>query len=113
MKPTAGILNQKIEIYKFNDVDDGAMASVPVEVLYWATSANVIQLKANRNLQAYQERLNPVLKFEVRYRNDKFVVPDMQVKWRGVYYTVNQAEPDFVYKEKLIITAIALDLPLK
>ena len=113
MKPISGLLNQKIEIYKFEDTDDGAGGSYPVKVLYWATSACVIQLKAGRNLQASQERLNPVFKFEVRYRNDKFVIADMQILWRGVYYTINQAEPDFVYKEKLIITAIALDLPLR
>ena len=113
MKPISGLLNQKIEIYKFEDTDDGAGGSYPAPVLYWYTSACVIQLKAGRNLQASQERLNPVFKFEVRYRNDKFVIADMQILWRGVYYTINQAEPDFVYKEKLIITAIALDLPLR
>lgn len=113
MKPISGLLNQKIEIYKFEDTDDGAGGSYPVKVLYWPTSACVIQLKAGRNLQASQERLNPVFKFEVRYRNDKFVIADMQILWRGVFYTINQAEPDFVYKEKLIITAIALDLPLR
>ena len=112
-KPISGLLNQKIEIYKFQDVDDGAGGSTPVRVLYWSTSANVLQLKANRNLQANQERLNPVFKFEVRYRNDKFVIADMDILWRGVYYRINQAEPDFVYKQNIVITAIALDLPLR
>lgn len=112
-KPTSGLLNQKIEIYKFQDTDDGSGGSYPVKVLYWATSATVYQLKASRNLQASQERLNPVFKFDVRYRDDKFVIADMQILWRGVYYTINQAEPDFVYKQNIVITAIALDLPLQ
>lgn len=113
MKPISGLLNQKIEIYRFEDIDDGAGGSIAQRVLYWATSANVMQLKAGRNLQANQERLNPVFTFEVRYRDDRFVIADMDILWRGVYYRISQAEPDFVYKQNIIITAVALDLPLR
>ena len=110
-KQIAGLLNQKIEIYKYQDVDDGAGGSDPVEVLYWSTSAQILQLKASRALEANQERLKPVFTFTVRYRTDKFVIEDMVVKWRGEVFRVNSAEPDYVNKEYLKITAIATDLP--
>lgn len=111
MKQVSGLINQRIEIYKYDDVPDGAGGVIPGEVLYWSTSATVLQLKASRSLEANQERLKPVFKFEVRYRDDKFVIEDMVVKWRGETFRVNQAEPDYVFREKLIITAIAVQLP--
>jgi len=88
-----------------------ALVDLFQRVLYWATSANVRSLKAGRNLEANQERLKSVFDFEVRYRDDKFVIADMQIEWRGQVFTINQAEPDYVYKEKLIIRAIANDPP--
>lgn len=112
-KVSSGLLNQKIEIFKYNDVDNGSAGVEPVEVLYWSTSAEIIQLRSSRNLEANQERLKPVVKFKVRYRNDKFVIEDMIIKWRGEVFRVNQAEPDFVYKEYLIITAISTTLPTR
>lgn len=110
-KQDAGLLNQKIEIFKYEDASDQSGGVYPVEASYWITTAKVIQLKASRSLEANQERLKPVFKFEVRYRDDKFVIEDMIVKWRGQRFRVNIAEPDYVYLEKLIITAIAEKLP--
>jgi len=109
----SGFLNQRIEIFKYEDVSDGAGGVTPQEVLYWSTSAEVRQLKASRNLEANQERLKPVVKFKVRYRDDKFVVEDMIIKWRGEVFRVNQAIPDFIYKEFLEILAIATTLPTR
>jgi len=109
----SGFLNQRIEIFKYEDVSDGAGGVTPQEVLYWSTSAEVRQLKASRNLEANQERLKPVVKFKVRYRDDKFVVEDMIIKWRGEVFRVNQATPDYVYKEYLEILAIATTLPTR
>lgn len=113
IKQATGLLNQKIEIFKYNDVDNGSGGVEPVEVLYWSTNAEITQLRSSRNLEANQERLKPVVKFKVRYRNDKFVIEDMIIKWRGENFRVNQAEPDFVYKEYLVITAISTTLPTR
>lgn len=110
-KQIAGLLNQKIEIYSYADIEDGAGGSNPIEVLYWATSAEVFQLKASRTLEANQERLKPIFTFTVRYRDDKFVNEDMIIKWRRKSFRINQAEPDFIYKEFLTITCIGQDLP--
>lgn len=110
-KQVSGLINQRIEIYKYDDVPDGAGGVIPGEVLYWATSCSVQQLKASRSLEANQERLKPVFKFEARYRDDKFVIEDMIIKWRGETFRINQAEPDYVYRSKLVITAVAQDLP--
>lgn len=113
MKQVTGLLNQKIEIYKYEDQENESGGVYPVEVLYWTTSCEVRELKASRSLEANQERLKPVFDFIVRYRKDKFVVEDMIVKWRGQSFRVNSASPDYVYKEKLSIRAIGQDLPLR
>lgn len=112
-KQIAGLLNQKIEIYSYESIDDGAGGSSGGEVLYWATSANVLQLTASRTLEANQERLKSVFTFTVRFRKDKFIIEDMIVKWRGETFRVNQVEPDFIYKDYLKITAIATTLPIR
>lgn len=110
-KLITGLLNQKITIVKFEDVDDGAGGSIPVEVDYWETSAEVKQLKASRQLQANQETLKPAFSFTVRYRNDKFIDVDMQLKWRGQQFAIQSAEPDFVYRDKMVIIGMAIELP--
>ena len=111
MKQVSGLLNQKVKIYKFVDADDGAGGSIGQKVLYWETSAKVEELKSSRALEANQEKLKPVFVFEVRYRTDKFVIADMQIEWRGVNFTINKAEQDYVYRERLKITAIANSTP--
>lgn len=109
----SGLINQKIEIYSFVDTDDGLGGSYPVETLYWNTSAEVKVMKSARNLQANQEQLKPAMMFTVRFRDDKFVTVDMQIKYRGEYFTIQSAEPDYVYKDKLVIIAKAIQLPLR
>lgn len=109
----AGLINQKIDIIKFQDTDDGAGGSYPVEVSYWGTYAKVTPIKASRNLQANQEELKPAFMFEVRFRDDKFLNVDMQVKWRGQYFTIQSAEPDFIYKTKIVIIGRAVQLPVR
>lgn len=111
MKQVSGLINQRIEIYKYEDTDDGAGGVIPGEVLYWSTQAQVLQLKASRLLEANQERLKPVFKFDVRFRDDKFLIEDMIIKWRGEVFRINQATFDYVYKSKIEILAIATTLP--
>jgi SPP1 family predicted phage head-tail adaptor len=109
----AGLINQKIDIVKFEDTDDGAGSSYPVEVSYWETSAVVKPMKARRTLQANQEELKPAFMFEVRIRDDKFLKVDMQVKWRGQYFAIQSAEPDYVYKNNIVIIGRAIQLPVR
>ena len=111
MKPVSGFLNQKIDIVSFNDIDDGATGSKAVESVYWSTSAKVIFLKASRGLQATQEQLKPTVTFEIRFRDDKFLNVDMQVKWRGEYFTIADIIPDYVYKTTIQIMATSIKTP--
>ena len=108
---SSGELNQNIQIMTPADIDDGAGGTYPGEVLYWSTSAKVDILRAQRSLQANQEQLKPTSLFTVRNRNDKFVNVDMVVLWRGERFNIVSAEPDYVYKEWLVITARAIQLP--
>lgn len=108
---TSGDLNQAIEIYKQENIDNPSGGTYPQDVLYWATSAKVDQIKAGRTLQALQDILAPSVEFTVRYRQDKFVTPDMRIKWRGQYFTVITAEVDYVAKEFLVIIGRSSELP--
>ena len=108
---TSGDLNQSIEIYKQSLVEDGSGGTYPLDVLYWATSSMTDQIRAGRTLQALQDILTPAVTFTVRYRQDKFITPDMRIKWRGQYFTVITAEVDFVAKEWLVIIGKAEALP--
>lgn len=111
MKAASGLLNQNIEILSFSDQSDAAGGSIPVSSVYWSTTAEVKQLKASRQLQANQETLKPSFSFTVRHRDDKFLNVDMQVKWRNQLFAIQSAEPDFVYRDKLVIIGMAIELP--
>lgn len=111
MKQISGLLNQIILIYTYSNVDNGSGGVNYIEVPYWNTSAYVIQLKTNRSLEANQEKLKPAFKFEVRFRDDKVIVEDMAVKWRGVDFKIISVEQDFVFKQKIVFTAIANSEP--
>jgi len=111
MKFNSGELNQKITIVRFEDVDDGAGGSYPNSVPYWSTFAKVTPIRSGRTLEANQERLIPAMKFEVRDRRDKFVIEDMKIEYRGAYYQVISAIPDYTYWESLVIIATASNPP--
>jgi len=112
MKFNSGELNQKINIINFvGDQDDGAGGSVPVEQTYWETFAKVTPLRSGRTLEANQERLIPAMKFEVRDRRDKVVIENMKIKYRGAYYQIISAIPDYTYWESLVIVATASNPP--
>jgi len=113
MKPIAGLLNQKIVIYRYEDVPNDSGGTDPQEVEYWATSAEVKFLRASKTLEANQEKLKPVATFKVRYRNDKEVIPDMILKWRNEVFTVVDVEIDYVYKQQITIKGIANATPIR
>lgn len=111
MKQISGLQNQIVRLATYSNEDDGAGGNTYVEVIFWETTAKVIQLKANRTLESNQEKLKPVFKFEVRFRNDKVIIEDMIVKWRGQGFKIISVEPDFVFKQKIVFTAVANLVP--
>lgn len=113
MRPETGLINQRIEIYADQDIPDGSGGMIPNSVLYWATSANVKPIHARRDLAQAQEQFKPAFTFEISDRNDKNVRPNMLLKYRGSWFTITNCVPDYVYVQKLVITAITSDPPLR
>ena len=112
-KFVAGLINQKITIYHYEDIANDSAGTLPNLVPYWETNSEVKILKASRVLEANQEKLKPVVIFKIRYRTDKSVIADMSIKWRGEMFSVIDTEVDYVYKEYVNITAIANKMPEK
>lgn len=111
MKQVSGLINQRVRLATYSNEDDGAGGNTYTEAIFWETSATVIQLKANRTLESNQEKLKPVFKFEVRFRDDKVIIEDMIVKWRGKDFKIISVEPDFVFKQRITFTAISNSVP--
>lgn len=109
--PATGELNQRIKIMVNADIDDVAGGTIPGETTYWETSAKASVLKSQRTAQANQEALKPSASFIVRNRDDKFINEAMVLIWRGERFNILSAEPDYVYKEWLVITAKSVALP--
>ena len=105
-----GYMNQRIEIFANANTNDGYGGSIPNIEPYWSTNAEVRQLSSSRNLEANQDELKPVWKFRVRYRNDKNLLDDMIVKWRGSNFIIQGYSPDVVYKEYMEFKAIPFRL---
>ena len=78
-KVKAGLLNQKIQVIKYVDADDGAGGTTSERVVYWQTSSEVKQLRSRRDVQANQDQIKPVTMFTLRDRKDKNVTTDMVV----------------------------------
>lgn len=106
MKLVSGYLNQRIEIYRIVNASDGSGGSVPTEVLYWATSAQVKPLSSNQSLESSQEVLKDGFSFIVRYRTDKTITPEMFIKYRGGMLKVTSAPEDYTYREYIRFTAV-------
>jgi len=113
MNTPTGLINQKIEIYSDQDVANDSGGVDPVLALYWATSAKVEQLSAGREIQANQEFIKPTIRFTVRDRIDKNVLPDMQVKYRNSMFIITSAIPDLVYNQELVIVAVSISTPTR
>lgn len=107
----SGYINQNIKIYQADNIGDSYGGSTGAsEALYWSTSASVEQLKARKQLESQQERLKPMWRFKVRYRDDKILTHDMSVVWRGIRFAIQDVEIDYVYKQFISFTAVAGDL---
>lgn len=111
MKKPAGLVNQKIEIYSDQDVRNDSGGVSPNSVVYWATSANVTRMGAPRNVAQAAELLTPTFRFEVNDRIDKNVQANMLIKYRGQWFTIVSADPDYVYRDTLILIATGCKLP--
>lgn len=112
MNISSGQLNQRIEIYRYENVDDGAGGTYPSEVLCWSTSAKVTPLSSYQTLQANQEDLKDGFSFMVRYRVDKTITPEMVIKYRGGYLKIVSAPVDYVYKQYVTFKAIWNERPI-
>ena len=95
----SGYLNQYIEIMSSNNISLPAGGSDPNNEVYWATHAEVSQVKAYRNQEGFQSNIEFAYKFKVRYRNDKNLKNDMLLRWRGVYFTIFDYDPDVRYQD--------------
>jgi head-tail adaptor len=111
MKKPAGLVNQKIEIYSDQDIRNESFGVVPNSSLYWSTSAAVTRMGAPRNVAQSVELLTPTFRFDVNDRIDKNVQANMLLKYRGEWFTIVSAEPDYTYRDTLVITATGMKLP--
>lgn len=111
MKLSSGELNQRIEIYSDQDIKNTSGGVDPNSAVYWVTSAKAEMLSGGKSLQANQDVLKPTVQFTIRDRADKTIVKDMLIKWRGKFFNIISAVPDYVYLEALVITAGTKDLP--
>lgn len=110
-KIVTGDLNQRIQVTQMTNTSDGAGGVLPVESVYWETSAKVTPLRSTNVLEANQQSLKDGFEFIVRYRSDKFIKPDMRIKWRGSYLALVSVPQDMVYKEWISFKAVWMDRP--
>ena len=89
---------RKIQLFKADEVPDGYGGFIPGETLYWEPYAEVMPLKAKRDLEANQAVLKGGYIFKVRYRPDKEVTTDLILKYRGeglvIHGAVNEKDED-------------------
>lgn len=107
-----GHINQNIDIYENDNVSDGytGVSQAIKETPYWSTWAEIKPLRSSRNLEANQTELKPVYNFKVRYRNDKNLLDNMVVKWRGTFFIIQGYIPDVVYQEYMSFDAIPFNI---
>lgn len=105
----SGKLAQKIEIYSNQATPNPYGGTDPGNSLYWATYAEVKQLRSSRTQEANQSPLKDVFSFTVRYRNDKNIQNDMLLKWRGNMYIIQGYTPDVVKQNYVKFDAVAIN----
>lgn len=105
-KINSGSLNQKIEIWRYTSVSDGAGGSEDVDTLYWATSASCRVLSSYEVMQAEQEMLKGGFEFTVRYRVDKSIKVKDVIHYRGGTLNIISAPLDYANKEYITFKAI-------
>ena len=106
----SGAINQRIQIYLISSTDDGYGGSFPNRSVYWETNADVEQKTVRRVDEGSQIHFDPIWKFKIRYRNDKNILNDMLVNWRGSWFVIQNYIPDVVYQQYMVLTAKAYDV---
>lgn len=106
---TTGKFNQLIEIYKQINNTNEYGGGTDVNQLYWGTYANTEILRSSRTLEANQDNLRMIVRFEVRARIDKEIYNDMLVKWRGQWFVIQNYNPDVVYKKSIIFDGAVMN----
>lgn len=113
MKTPSGLINQKIEIYSDQDAPDGSGGVEPNVVPYWATTAETKPVTVRRQDLMGVTIFEAAMQFAVRDRLDKNVLENMQLKYRGAWYTIISAIPDYVYNEMMVIKAVTSTPPVR
>lgn len=103
----SGYLNQRIEIYSNDILRNAYGGTEPNNELYWATTAEVKQLRSSRTQEANQSPMSQVFSFKVRYRRDKNIQNDMLLYWRGCWFIIQGYVPDVVYNKYVKFDAVA------
>lgn len=97
---------QRIQFYSLLTTSDGAGGSIPGEVLYWDTRAEVAPLKNSRTLEGNQMALNQGFTFRIAYRSDKAVEQSMILKYNGRTLTISSVEDIKEHRKELLIVAM-------
>jgi len=106
---TTGKFNQLIEIYKQVNNNNEFGGGTDINTIYWGTYANTEILKSSRTLEANQDNLRMIVRFEVRARDDREIYNDMLVKWRGKWFVIQNYNPDVVYKRSVVFDGAVMN----
>lgn len=107
MKIASSLINQRIEIYRDEDIPNSSGGMIPNTVLYWATNARVEQLSRSRDTGQDSEIYKPSYRFTINDRIDKTVLPNMLIKYRDAWFTITDYQPSLVYNEQAVINAVS------
>lgn len=111
--PKSADLTDEIKIYSQIIQDDGYGGGISVRSLYWSTYAEVRPLKPSHFLQANQEELFNVYRVTIRYRDDKELLKDMQVVWKGKQFVILPLQPDLTYYEYVTFDIKGSDIQMQ
>lgn len=103
---TSGWVNQHIDILGADNIPNEYGGSDPNTSVYWSTYAKVRQVKAFRGSSGGVSEVVFAYEFTIRYRDDKNLQNDMILKWRNVYFTIFDYNPDVVYQDYVVFKAI-------
>lgn len=97
-----GKLRERVDIYQVIDTSTGFGGTVPENVLYWQTYANVRPLQSSKSLLANQEQVNNGFYITIRYRKDKVVNKNLRMLYRGKWLNLTSLDNDDILKEYVV-----------